>query len=238
MDNRRSRVDLVYDQVIKDLILDKLQPGHFVNRRELAARLGISISPVGEALFQLEMEGLLETIPRKGTRVRQPSQRDVWGMQIVRIALEAEAARMICGQPVSKQYRVLKKKARKVDKARKEEGGLIRSDAAFHRSLIELAGCPALLRHFDMVIRQGLLLIGYKVTTRRSRSSHTELLDALRADDPVKAGQAIREHIQTGKLVYALERGDFAETVKVRFGNAPELVSKRISRSVEQILGE
>lgn len=236
MKEKGSRVDFVYDAVVQRLYSGELKPGDLIKRRNLAAELRTSISPVTEAMLQLEMEGLLETIPRKGTRVRQPTQRDVWGMQIVRIAIEVEAARLVCGQPVLEHRDKLGELAEIIDATPRKGGQRLNADAAFHRHLVELAGCPALLKHFDMTIRQSLLLVAVRNMPTNKVASHLELLAALETENSDEAEQAMRVHIQTGKEFYALERGHFAETVKVKFGDSPKLVSKRITRSVEQLL--
>src|SRR5262249_62269850 len=66
--------------------------GRFFPRRKVAAELGMSFLPVSEALLRLEFEGLLESRPRAGTRVRIPSREDVRGHYVVREALEVQAA--------------------------------------------------------------------------------------------------------------------------------------------------
>src|SRR3954471_20056128 len=68
--------------------------GQAVSRRQLAAELGMSFLPVTEALLRLEFEGLLESRPRAGTRVRIPSPQDVEGHYLVRETLETQAAKL------------------------------------------------------------------------------------------------------------------------------------------------
>src|SRR5688500_17569522 len=68
--------------------------GTVVSRRKLAAELGMSLVPVSEAFQRLEFEGLVESRPRAGTRVKIPTAEDVRGHYVVRSALEAEAARV------------------------------------------------------------------------------------------------------------------------------------------------
>jgi DNA-binding transcriptional MocR family regulator len=67
--------------------------GDLINRRQVAAALGISTAPVHEAMAQLEAEGLLEALPRKGTRVRRALPHDVKDILIVREALDKLACR-------------------------------------------------------------------------------------------------------------------------------------------------
>src|SRR6195256_4185990 len=83
-----------YGVVRRRILRGQLSLGQAVSRRKLAAELGMSFLPVSEALLRLEFEGLLESRPRAGTRVRIPSREDVRGHYIVREALEAQAARL------------------------------------------------------------------------------------------------------------------------------------------------
>src|SRR6266446_10234939 len=83
-----------YGVVRQRILRGELVLGQAISRRRLAAELGMSFLPVTEALLRLEFEGLLESRPRAGTRVRIPSQQDVRGHYVVREALEAEAARL------------------------------------------------------------------------------------------------------------------------------------------------
>src|SRR2546423_2306711 len=81
-----------YRVVRQRILRGELGLGQPISRRKLAAELGMSFLPVSEALLRLEVEGLLESRPRAGTRVRIPTDQDVRGHFIVREALEVQAA--------------------------------------------------------------------------------------------------------------------------------------------------
>lgn len=231
-----SRFDTAYEHILGEILSGRLSPGAVINRRDVAENLGVSISPVGEAMLQLELEGVLETIPRKGTRVRRPCQRDVWGLMISRIAMECQAARMICGAPVTTNRERLAALARDMDEAPAGGPVMIRADAVFHRALVTLADCPVLLWHFDRVIRQSLLLLQAVETPPHKRGNHVALVDALETDDPDKAETAMREHIQKGKAAMALERGLYQAEDRLRLGRSPLLAQQRMGRSMERLL--
>src|SRR5215469_18629418 len=79
--------------IVRERILrGELSIGQVISRRKIAAELGMSFLPVSEALLRLEHEGLLESRPRAGTRVRVPSRADVEGHYVVREALEVQSA--------------------------------------------------------------------------------------------------------------------------------------------------
>src|ERR687888_628079 len=81
-----------YEFVKQRILRGQLPMGQVISRRKVAAELGMSFLPVSEALLRLEFEGLLESRPRAGTRVRIPSPEDVKGQYVVREALEVQAA--------------------------------------------------------------------------------------------------------------------------------------------------
>src|SRR6266404_2427665 len=81
-----------YESVRRRILRGELSLGESISRRKIAAELGMSFLPVSEAMLKLEFEGLLESRPRAGTRVRIPSREDVRGHFIVREALEVQAA--------------------------------------------------------------------------------------------------------------------------------------------------
>src|SRR5919198_2308519 len=83
-----------YGIVRQRILRGELPMGQVISRRKIAAELGMSFLPVSMALLRLEFEGLLESRPRAGTRVRIPSPDDVRGHYVVREALEVQAAKL------------------------------------------------------------------------------------------------------------------------------------------------
>src|SRR5712672_2758352 len=104
-----------YGIVRRRLLRGELVLGQAISRRKLAAELGMSFLPVSEALLRLEVEGLLESRPRAGTRVRIPSREDVIGHFTVREALEAQAAMPFTQNATSADRGQLRKLAARVD---------------------------------------------------------------------------------------------------------------------------
>src|SRR5213593_2924330 len=112
-------------EFVKHRILRGFLPmGQVISRRKIAAELGMSFLPVSEALLRLEFEGMLESRPRAGTRVRIPTRDDVKGHYLVREILEAEAARRFADHATKSDRAGLMKMAAKVDalSTRKDRG--------------------------------------------------------------------------------------------------------------------
>src|SRR5437870_13835178 len=104
-----------YEFVKHRILRGDLTMGQVISRRKIAAELGMSFLPVSEALLRLEFEGLLESRPRAGTRVRIPSREDVRGHYIVREALEVQAALLFAAEATEEDRNDLDKLSARVD---------------------------------------------------------------------------------------------------------------------------
>jgi len=192
----------VYDALLKRLLEGHFAPGEFLNRRAVAKDLGVSVAPVLEAMLQLEMEGFLEVLPRKGTHVRVVRPEDIRGHLLVREALECQAARLYCGRPVKRALTRLRSLAQAVDRSRSTGLPGWRADVDFHRALVGLAGCPELERAFNRVMRVSLFYQLHAVVPAAGgapRRPHLPLLRALVKATPDRAEKALRAHLRSGK---------------------------------------
>jgi GntR family transcriptional regulator, rspAB operon transcriptional repressor len=192
----------VYEHLLEKFLQNELVPGNILNRREIAEQLGVSVAPVLEALLQLEMEGFVESIPRKGTLVKPVRQEDIFGQLMLREAVECQAARLYCGDRVRKARPQLDTLAAELESTAAELPEHWKQEIAFHSSLVQLSECPPLLREFRRFIR---LSVFYRLNRilehvdRLDDRSHRTLLDALSTDDADSAERAIREHLRSGK---------------------------------------
>lgn len=192
----------IYDRLLEKFQQNELVPGNILNRREIAKEFGVSVAPVLEALLQLEMEGFVESIPRKGTIVKPIHEEDVFGQLMLREAVECQAALLYCGEKVRSQRKELSMLAEKLEQSEPNTPDHWQEDIAFHRMLVQLAGCTALLREYDRLIhlsnfyQMNRILIPMDYMERRS---HIELIEQLESNDPDHAMKAIREHLRSGK---------------------------------------
>ena len=192
----------VYEHLLEKFLQNELVPGHILNRREIAQQLGVSVAPVLEALLQLEMEGFVESIPRKGTLVKPVRQEDIFGQLMLREAVECQAARLYCGEPVRAHRARLEALAVDLDSTTSEAPEHWKQEIAFHSGLVELSDCPALLREFRRFIRLGVFYRMNRIlqpVDRLDGRSHLSFLDELSHDDPDIAERAVRDHLRSGK---------------------------------------
>ena len=195
-----------YDVVRQRILRGELQLGQIISRRKLASELGMSFLPVSEALLRLEVEGLLESRPRAGTRVRIPSADELQGHYMVREALETQAARLFAERATAAEKTEAMELATQVDTAAGgDRAEYLNLHEKFHRRIAELARCEALstaIEH-EHALASTWMCVGRGTATGTQR--HQLLVEALSCGDPVAASEAMRQHIRDKQQV-ALER--------------------------------
>ena len=191
------------DHLVERILAGAWPPGTLLNRRSVADELGFSVAPVLEAMVQLENEGLLQTLPRKGTRVSVISPAQQYDLWILREALECQAARMACGKAVRKQWTALARLARTADRRALTPPEHWKNEVAFHRAIAACAGSPLLLREFERHVRLGFFFMLQQMLApprRRVKTQHGLLLKRLKQNDPDVAERAMREHLSPTRL--------------------------------------
>ena len=197
-----SLASRVYEDILHRILSGRLAPGEIFNRRQTAAELGVSVAPVLEAMLELEAEGLIETLPRKGTRVRVLRLDDLHGQLVVREALECQAARHYCGRPVERHMDRLLRMAEQIDASDLRSPAHLRKEISFHHYLVSLAAVPALTEAYERVMKLGLLYaiqVFHPDHRAATKASHVEFVNALTTHDPEAAEAAVRAHVQSGK---------------------------------------
>ena len=198
-----------YRVVRQRILRGELSLGQVISRRKLATELGMSFLPVSEALQRLEVEGLLESRPRAGTRVRIPTRDDVRGHFVLREALEVQAAILFAGQSTASDRRELRKLAVRVDllAARPTRTQLYTMlHHSLHRRIAECTRSRALT---DAIEKTHALASIWLCLMRRpvptdAPHRHEQLVQALASGNPDRAAEAMRAHVAVG-LEHTLE---------------------------------
>jgi DNA-binding GntR family transcriptional regulator len=177
--------------------------GKVISRRKLATELGMSLLPVTEAFLRLECEGLLESRPRAGTRVRIPTEQDVRGHYVVREALEAEAAKLFAEAATAQERAELLKLAARVDALSLQTGGdrllYLSLHEKLHRRIAECTRCQPLCNAIEKnhVLASTWLCVTRQAAPGESPRRHQDLIEILIKGDPLAAAQAMRAHINS-----------------------------------------
>jgi DNA-binding GntR family transcriptional regulator len=190
--------DHVYERLYAAMLEKRIGPGDRLNRRQVATDLGVSVAPVLEAMTQLEWEGFLETVPRRGTIVRPITARQVLGKFHLRMAIEVEAARLAAGPPIAAARHTLLPAARRADAAIPYSLACWEHEVEFHTLLVACAGSIVLAEAFRQVMRHGLLHAANELLPggrRRVSDIHKRLFERLATATPDEADALLREHL-------------------------------------------
>jgi DNA-binding GntR family transcriptional regulator len=207
-----SRSDAVYDALKASIVDGELAPGVRLREEEIAERLGVSRTPVREALGRLEVEGLLEAGPNRGLAVARLDQQQIAELHAVREVLDGTAARLAAQHASEGDLRLL---ADLLERFRAEvESGvdpraLRRLNAQFHRTIHRAARNRYLLGALgslnDTLALAGATLYTVPGRARTALADHARILDALVRRDPTAAEEAARQHVRSaGDLWLAL----------------------------------
>jgi DNA-binding GntR family transcriptional regulator len=177
--------------------------GQVISRRKIAVELGMSFLPVSMALLRLESEGLLESRPRAGTRVRIPSPEDVRGQYVVREALEVHAARLFVEAATPAERADLQKLAARVDALSQRAADRPRFvlwHQKLHRRIAECTRCPALAATIEQtnVLAAMWFCVARQLSGHEPKRRHQDLLEILCHGTRDEAAGAMREHIEAG----------------------------------------
>jgi len=207
--NSASLAAEAYAVVRRRIVRGEMAIGQSVSRRKIAAELGMSFLPVSEALLRLEFEGMLESRPRAGTRVRIPTRTDVKGHYLLREILEAESARRFAEHATTAERAELMKMAARLDalSTRRNRGPYLALHHRLHSRIGECARCDAL----SAVIEQTCALSSTwfcllpRAEAPAATHRHRDLAKALTTSAPDEAAAFMREHVRYSERE-ALER--------------------------------
>jgi DNA-binding GntR family transcriptional regulator len=240
-----SLAERAYLEIRNNILRGDLPVGAVLSRRKLAEGLNISVLPVSEALQRLEQDGLVESRPRVGTRVRIPTREDVEDRSLVREALETQAARLFAERATASEKKELRQMGQHMDQlyAAAEtdptDRDFLFSSNTYHMKLhlriAEWARCPALR---DAIEKEQVLIFNWLFDTAAKRRTlgsnfHTRLTDTLAGGTPEAAATAMRHHIQRGlnDVVEELTRIDVEQKNAWR----PSKVSPQIATRIRQV---
>ena len=197
-----------YEQLENGILTGELKPRERLVENDLAARLGMSRTPVREALRRLEERGLVRILPHRGAVVSDISHCEVENIYAVRIYLEALASRLACERigPEGILRVAEMEAAYEAEAARNEIRSLMRANDRFHDAIYMAAENPCL---FDLIqqLRRQVHAVRFYAWAQperiaRSLAEHQEMLQALRLRDAVRLTDLTRDHLRVAKESY------------------------------------
>jgi DNA-binding GntR family transcriptional regulator len=189
-------------EVIREAIIDgRLAPGQRLKEEELARELGMSRTPVREALLLLQSEGLVASIPRRGATVRSYAADDLDDMYQLRAVLEGYAARRAATRISPDDVARLEESCAKFDRLRAEDDlrDLVKENLFFHNVILDAAGSDRLGPLVRKVIELPLVYKSFYWYSPEqkliSEHYHKQLTRALGGGDAKRAEMIMMEHV-------------------------------------------
>jgi DNA-binding GntR family transcriptional regulator len=198
---RRSVRSQVIHALRAAMVTGEMAPGELYSAPTLAARFGVSATPVREAMLELVKEGLVLTVPNKGFRVRQLSDRELDEITGIRLLLEVPTTVDVVGRATAADIDRLRPMAQRiVDLARtKALLDYVESDRQFHLALLSLAGNEQLVTIVGELRARarllGLVPLAESGELSTSAVEHLEMLRMIEVGDRDGLERLMRQHI-------------------------------------------
>lgn len=206
----------IYDALHRQIIAGKYGPGDWLRQEEIASQMGVSMTPVREALDLLVAKGIAERVPYRGVRVREMSEKDIVEAYGMRLFLEAmiakETALTITSQQLKRLERIMEEMDRYVELSEMPQERQLSRE--FHDAIAEASGNDLLIQLYAIVsnafpdwllyealYRKPELLSG---SVAQTHDEHTAILEAFNKRDPELAVRVSLEHV--------MESGRWLET--------------------------
>lgn len=214
MDEYLPLRDVVFNTLRQAILKGELKPGERLMEIALAERLGVSRTPIREAMRKLELEGLVVMIPRRGAQVANITEKDLNDVLEVRIALENMAIEKACKRMTEEELDKLWQAAREFEHTM-AEGNLVRlaeADVAFHEIIYQASDNCRLIQVLnnlrEQIYRYRVEYLKEEETRNVLVKEHEELYNAVKARDVERAQEISFEHIEN-------QRKAIIETIKV-----------------------
>lgn len=196
--------DVVFRTLRQAILRGELKPGERLMEIRLANQLGVSRTPIREAIRMLELDGLVLMVPRKGAQVAQITEKDLNDVLEVRLGLEELAVKLACQRITEEELRTLYQTSRDFEKlletGTEELQDLAQADVAFHDVIYQATNNERLIQLLNNLREQMYRYrIEYLKDVKARRSlveEHDALYESIKKRDISGAQKMIREHIE------------------------------------------
>ena len=202
MNSSKSKKNIVYENLKKRIITQTLKPGDPLNEGALSKELKTSKTPVREALQHLEKDGFVENIPGKGSFVSRISVQDVREIFEIREILECEVVKRAALKNDPDKIEIIKKKFETESNGDKNSRNQLKAGDRIHSFIFESLGNMRLLEYYNGLqehitrMRLNFFYQQHQERFEQSFKEHLEIMDALIAQDPTRAENAMRDHLR------------------------------------------
>lgn len=202
LDNYKPLRDVVFENLREAILEGKLTPGQRLMEVQLAEQLGVSRTPVREAIRKLELEGLVVMLPRKGAYVANMSLKDILDVLEIRASLEGLAASLAAERISPEDIKELEKIANEFEESTEHADveTLLRKDVEFHECIFKAANNKKLHQLitslWEQVYRFRVTYISDYDSSVNIINEHKLILQAIKDGDVDVAKKYATEHIE------------------------------------------
>ncbi len=208
--------DVIFDTLREAIIVGELKPGQRLMEVQLAEKMGVSRTPVREAIRKLELERLVEMLPRKGAHVAELSVKDIMDVLEVRATLDGLATSLSATRITDDEKKELRHLLDQfINYVEKENlQGSIKKDVEFHDVIYRSSRNDKLIQISnnlrEQIQRFRIVYIKDYSSSRELIREHTEIYEAIIAGNPETAMEAARRHIknQEETIIRSLKRNE------------------------------
>lgn len=198
--------DVVFNTLRQGILTGILEPGERLLEIQLADRLGVSRTPIREAIRMLELEGLVTMVPRKGAEVARISTQDLSDVLEVRRVLDGLATELASKRITEEERTALKKAAEDFAAAieSKDVTKIAQADVHFHDVILLASDNKRLIQMMnnlaERIYRYRLEYIKDETNHKRLLQEHAEILEYVLEGDEQKAAEAAKRHIDNQEI--------------------------------------
>ena len=216
--------DVVFNTLRQAILTGELKPGERLMEIHLADKLGVSRTPIREAIRKLELEGLVIMIPRRGAEVAQITEKNLKDVLEVRRALDALCAELACDRITNEEKNKLKAACHAFEEATKTRDAKViaQADVALHDIIVEATGNERLIQLIHNLSEQ---MYRYRFEYIKDERQHENLVQEHRViyesiinNDKETAAKAAKLHIdnQEASILHQLREENAAQEKKKR----------------------
>lgn len=210
--------DVVFNTLRKAILTGELKPGERLMEIHLANQLGVSRTPIREAIRKLELEGLVIMIPRRGAEVAQITEKSLKDVLEVRRALDALCVELACDRISAEEQEQLKKTCDEFVRATETKDATIiaKADVAFHDIIVQATGNQRLIQLINNLSEQ---MYRYRFEYIKDEHRHDSLIE---------------EHRIIYESIVKRDKKKAADTAKLHIDNQEKSIIRQIRLEQEQ----
>ncbi|MGR3659947.1 MAG: GntR family transcriptional regulator [Paracoccaceae bacterium] len=201
--SRQRLADQIADILREQMLTGLLQPGHAIHERETSAALGVSRTPLREAILILEAEGLVDTAPARSPVVANPSVEELTNLLLVQAALEALAGEQACANATDAEIRAIRDLHEQIliSDSSADTVSHFKTDMMLHEAIVQSTKNQPLIKthkqYNSRLWRARYVSSSLRLGRASSMKDHRLMVEALERRDGTETARVMRSHLES-----------------------------------------